>query len=913
MAPKSSFAFKIPLPAWAMMLMLLAAVLSLLLGGVYVPGMTLFSNDGPLGNLVAECHRLPGRFLGCWHDLNYVGYRDATATPGISYGLQFLLGPVLFSKLYAILGLMVLGLGAWCCFRQLGFNPPVCLLGGLAATLNADFFSAACWGVAAHPITVGMSFFALAALLSASSAQGWRRGALVVLAGLAAGMGVTEGADIGAIFSLYIAAFAIWQVWVGNGTLLTRLSVSTGRVLMMAVCAALLATNAILGFVSIEIEGVVATSAAQGVETPAERWDWATQWSLPKREALGFLVPGLFGYRMDSTDGGVYWGAIGRDPAWDRYQMNGRQGTAPSGFQRYSGGGFYAGVLTVLLVIWAAVQSFRRRDSIFSSTERKWIWFWLAAGLVSLLLAFGRFAPFYRWFYSLPYASTIRNPTKFLHPLSFALVVLFAYGLDGLWRKYMRQPLSKPPLGKAGQKVSQPRLGGFEKAWVYGCLVALGLSLLAWRVYSNSYDSVQSYLLNLQFDENDAYAIPGFSVRQVGWFTLFFGLAAGLISLILRGTFSGTRARWGVVLLGLLLVLDLGRANLPWIVYWDCPKKYASNPIIDILREKPHEHRVALTPLIPAPELSVLRQIYRMGWLQQQFPFYNIQSLDVVQLSRAPKDLTAFEERFRPRDDPASATVALVGRRWELTNTRYVLGPTKDLDFMNRSVDPVQHRFRIVERFEIAPQPGITLPRLAEDFTAVPNPDGSYALFEFTGALPRAKLYSNWQINTNNQATLDQLASTSFDPEQTVLVAGGLAALPRAPDSPQMPGTVELESYAPKEIHLKADAANPAVLLLNDRFDPHWNVVVDGKPEMLLLCNYFMRGVYLAPGTHEVEFRFQEPAWSLFISLAALGAGLVLLGLVLNTSREREQPKPNIAGQTRSAAMPVRSKSVPKA
>jgi hypothetical protein len=128
-----------------------------------------------------------------------------------------------------------------------------------------------------------------------------------------------------------------------------------------------------------------------------------------------------------------------------------------------------------------------------------------------------------------------------------------------------------------------------------------------------------------------------------------------------------------------------------------------------------------------------------------------------------------------------------------------------------------------------------------------------------------------------------------------------------------MPGTVEFESYAPKEIHLKADAANPAVLLLNDRFDPHWNVVVDGKPEMLLLCNYFMRGVYLAPGTHEVEFRFQEPAWSLFISLAALGAGLVLLGLVLNTSREREQPKPNIAGQTRSAAMPVRSKSVPKA
>jgi hypothetical protein len=28
------------------------------------------------------------------------------------------------------------------------------------------------------------------------------------------------------------------------------------------------------------------------------------------------------------------------------------------------------------------------------------------------------------------------------------------------------------------------------------------------------------------------------------------------------------------------------------------------------------------------------------------------------------------------------------------------------------------------------------------------------------------------------------------------------------------------------------------VLLLNDRFDPNWNVRVDGKLERLLRCNY---------------------------------------------------------------------------
>ena len=87
--------------------------------------------------------------------------------------------------------------------------------------------------------------------------------------------------------------------------------------------------------------------------------------------------------------------------------------------------------------------------------------------------------------------------------------------------------------------------------------------------------------------------IAAFSIRQIGWFILFFVLAVGLLALILSGAFAGRRAKWGGILLGTLLVLDLGRADLPWIVFWNYPQKYASNPIVDILRNKPYEHRVA--------------------------------------------------------------------------------------------------------------------------------------------------------------------------------------------------------------------------------------------------------------------------------------------------------------------------------
>ena len=60
----------------------------------------------------------------------------------------------------------------------------------------------------------------------------------------------------------------------------------------------------------------------------------------------------------------------------------------------------------------------------------------------------------------------------------------------------------------------------------------------------------------------------------------------------MRGMFAGQRAIWGSVVLGLILTVDLVRANVPWVVYWDYTYKYATNPVVDILREKPYLARV---------------------------------------------------------------------------------------------------------------------------------------------------------------------------------------------------------------------------------------------------------------------------------------------------------------------------------
>jgi len=450
--------------------------------------------------------------------------------------------------------------------------------------------------------------------------------------------------------------------------------------------------------------------------------------------------------------------------------------------------------------------------------------------------------------------------------------MLFAYGLNGLWRQYLnRTPAEASSLPWGARLRNRWDQGDrFDCRWTIGCAAALGLSLVAWLVYAASQPTLRAYLETVGFDRSTAQTIAAFSTHQVGWFVLFFLLGAGVLVLVLSGVFTGPRARWGSWLLGLLVVVDLGRANLPWLIYWRYEQKYASNDVIRFLQQKPYEHRVAVLPFTAPPQLALFNQLYEIEWKQQLFPYYNIQCLDIIMLPRAPVDYVAFESALS--FDRSTNTLFRITRRWQLTNTRYLLGAASSLDELNQQMDPVQHRFRPALRFDIAPKPGYPSPTSLDELTAVVKPDGQYAVFEFTGALPRARLYSHWQVSTNDQVTLEQLGSPAFDPERTVLVNGSLPAslatesAVRSPDTGNS-GTVEFVSYASKEIVLETRADFAAVLLLNDRFDAQWKVTVDGQPATLLRCNYIMRGVQLAPGAHRVRFSFHIPIGMPFVRL----------------------------------------------
>jgi hypothetical protein len=870
-------------------MVVIGAVLGFLFRESFTPEKVLFSNDAPLGLISSkaayEASTFNGIVTGFWQDLNWIGIEMPSVLPGLSWAMyQVFGGPVANAKFHVPLSFLFLGLAAWGLFRTLGFRPAVCVIGGLAAALNMNPFSHGTWGLPSRALSWGAALLAVAALYSSIRGRAWIKASL---AGMCVGFGIVEGFDVGALYSLYIAAFALFIVLaapapegkpVGTGA---RLAKGGILVAVVAISAGLFAAQALSTLISTQITGVAQAKqdaeGKPGAEAKAAgRWTWteATAWSLPPAETLRVLVPGLFGYRMDSPEGGNYWGRVGEQP----------------GLPRHSGAGEYAGILVVLVAIFGLVNALRKKGQPFGVLERRMVLFWTGAAMVSVLFAWGHWAPFYQVLFKLPFFSTIRNPIKFMHYFHLSLLIVFGYGLDLLFRNYVERANAKGLGMMEGFKEWFATAGSFERKVVYGFSAGLAVSLVAFLMYTSATNDIKKHLVGVGFPEGMAAQVAAFSQGEVGLYLLFYVLAFAAVLLCLSGYFSGKRARVAGLVLGALLVIDLARANKPWIVYLDYKDKYVSNGVLDFLRKDPVEHRVTYhvgpflgESLLLSPQMGFMGNVFS-DWLQHQFQMFNIQTLDIIQFPRPPALDNAYWRAFVP----ANNELYRATRLWELSNTRYILGQKEFIGDLNTRFDPELKRFRIATNFDYTLKPGVDPSGQVgmKDLTWELKPNGNLAIFEFTGALPRYKLYGSWQATTNDAAALAQLASKDFDPQTMLFVHDAAVAASPAPAAAgtNSVGAATLVNYEPKKIQLKTDAAGDSILLWNDRWSPNWKAFVDGQPVALLRCNYLMRGIPVPKGSHTVEMRYEQPAKLLGVSFATMALGILFCGLLAFTS-----------------------------
>ena len=140
-----------------------------------------------------------------------------------------------------------------------------------------------------------------------------------------------------------------------------------------------------------------------------QKWEWATQWSLPVPEIIDFAIPGLFGWKTGDRSH-PYLGKLGRGGGLNNLKLNSEN----------------IGLTTAIFVFIALFLLWKTRNS-----EHRF-WFWTM--IVTLALSLGKYLylPYYL-FYKLPFMDSIRNPNKFVKLVAFAAVILAAHGFHAIF------------------------------------------------------------------------------------------------------------------------------------------------------------------------------------------------------------------------------------------------------------------------------------------------------------------------------------------------------------------------------------------------------------------------------------------------------------------------------------------------
>ena len=144
---------------------------------------------------------------------------------------------------------------------------------------------------------------------------------------------------------------------------------------------------------------------------------------------------------------------------------------------------------------------------------------------------------------------------------------------------------------------------------------------------------------------------------------------------------------------------------------------------------------------------------------RSHFQYYGVQTADIIQAPRIQALDDAFMNHFRPRDTEArGGDLSCVARLWQLTSTRYLVGARNFEGQVNGAFARGKPEFVPRLGFDLGLRADANTNHLApDDFEAVANPSGRYAVFEYMAALPRASLFARWETTTHDAATLARL------------------------------------------------------------------------------------------------------------------------------------------------------------
>ncbi len=142
-------------------------------------------------------------------------------------------------------------------------------------------------------------------------------------------------------------------------------------------------------------------------------------------------------------------------------------------------------------------------------------------------------------------------------------------------------------------------------------------------------------------------------------------------------------------------------------------------------------------------------------------------------------------------------------------------------------------------------------------------------------ALPRAYVAGGVQFVDNGEEAMDYLQSNRESAGRgAVVVVEDPAAPQRYVEMNQQGSKVEIVSYEPHRVRIRATLADDGVVTLLDSNYPGWKATVDGTDTRIMHANYLFRAVRVPAGTHEIVFVYKP--LSVRLGLILFGIGLFL-------------------------------------
>jgi hypothetical protein len=162
-----------------------------------------------------------------------------------------------------------------------------------------------------------------------------------------------------------------------------------------------------------------------------------------------------------------------------------------------------------------------------------------------------------------------------------------------------------------------------------------------------------------------------------------------------------------------------------------------------------------------------------------------------------------------------------------------------------------------------------------------------YVLVEVSGWQPRVSVVPDWSDAGSGVEALHAVLDPGFDPARRAVVEGITS---QAPSPGATPGTATYDEREPEDVAISVDATAPSLVVVRNAWDSGWSATVDGRPAPVYRTDYFIQGVPVPAGHHEIRLVYRDPtiARGLVGSAAAWGVlALASAGAVVLARRRR--------------------------